>query len=272
MGQHTTSQTFDMSVQANWQALMGFIRTSLLADGCTLTADTGQTDPSGAALPAQNTYAVYEVWKMPNSTALPDIYFKLGYGRNTSNGPSLHCDVGTSTDGAGTVTGDVVNANFPGGATTNGAGPLATFVSAADGYVMICFNPVGEHGFVVIERSVDGTAVPTGDFYTRYIYQNGNGPQQESKNIGGGTQPPSQGSMVTAAPNVWQIGTDVLIALMHPIVRAGLAHQSPNIARWGNVGFTAGAASTVPVYGTNKTYIATTASAGSGHFNLLRYE
>lgn len=271
MGQHTTTQDFDLSILANYVAMMGFIRTSLLADGCTIVADSGDTDPTGlGAVPAQNDYSNYEMWMMPSAAGLTDIFFKLGYGRNTANGPSLKVDVGTGSDGAGTVTGDVVNANFPGGATAAGAGSPA-YVSADVGWVMICFNPAGEHGYVVIDRAVDGTGAPADGYYTRYIYQNGNGPQQESKNIGGGTQPPSQGSMVGAFPNVWLIGTDILIALMHPVVRGGLAQPSPNVARWSS-GFTNGTQSTIPVYGSNKTYIATAASAGSGHLNLLRYE
>src|SRR5574337_1917026 len=101
MGQHALVNDANCSILANYVAIMGFIRTSLQTDGWSIVADSGATDPTGlGAVPAQNTYTNYEMWKSPTTAGLTDIYVKIGYGRNTSNGPSLHCDVGTGSDGA----------------------------------------------------------------------------------------------------------------------------------------------------------------------------
>lgn len=271
MGQHASTDDYDLSVLANYQSLYGNVRTGLLADGCTIVTDSGDTDPTGVVgVPAQTTYTNYEIWKMPGGVGLTDLYVKLGYGRNTNNGPSVQVTIGTGSDGAGTLTGDTMTARV-GGAEQSGAAQH-TYVSVDAGYLTILFAAVGEHGQILIERSIDGTGTVTNNYYTRIVYQNGNSEFQDSIMIGGGTQPPGQGRVIAATPTNWTIAGDKFVAFMHPIVRGGLANVSPNCAVFNSGDFVADTITAIDVYGSTKHYIPCSPNAGSGLFLMFRYD
>lgn len=82
--------------------------TKLAAAGLVQTADTGQINWATVTLPTAGNDGGYEIWKLNDSLfATAPVYFKIVYGTNSggANIPRLRFQVGTATDGAGTLSG-----------------------------------------------------------------------------------------------------------------------------------------------------------------------
>lgn len=140
--------------------------------------DTGQINWSTVTVPAANTYAGFEMFKTADtlSSSFP-IFMKIEYGTNQSPtpGPALRWTFSTSTNGAGTCTGNIIGSfvDFQSGdATFNGGGatPNATgFASGNNGYFSFLPYEAGigaQWGFpLVVERSCD----QNGNYTNAYI-------------------------------------------------------------------------------------------------------
>jgi hypothetical protein len=105
-----TSQQFlvcDSSTLANFKAWAQAISAFFATATWTQSADTGQVNwGTIASVPGTNAY-VYEIWQ-PND-GLTNFYVKIEYGNvSGTNCPSLRISMGTSTNGAGTLTGFVL--------------------------------------------------------------------------------------------------------------------------------------------------------------------
>jgi hypothetical protein len=282
MGQHAYSGSFDMSSQANYQALMGFIDAAIQADGWTLTADTGQTDPAGAALPAQNAATIFRLYQSPG--ALTPVYVKLSFQRNASNFPQIGVQVGTSTNGTGTLGGITTTAKT---LPCNSTGTKQAYVSGNLGWLNISLQPDGGGGAAqfFLDRSVDSTETYTSDYITQVTVGNGVSPRQETKVLAGGTQSGEMSRIVGPNPQLvagdqtsWIIGTFLSIPLMLPVVPGGAAQHSPNVGIWSIAAadFTPNTLTIVQVYGTPHTYLVTNITGNAvGGFTIsgmFRYE
>ena len=279
MGQHAFSGSFDMSVQANYQALMGFISASLVADGWTLTADTGQTDPSGAALPATNTDTVHQLFVSPG--ALTPVYLRLSYQRDAGNHPQLAIQLGTGTNGTGTITGILATALTINTNSIPAAGHA--YVSASDGWATIALDVNnGASGLVyLVDRSVDTTGVYTSDYVTQVAFAaTGATGHQQTLMLAGGTQPPANVGCVGPFPRnsaSWIIGTNLIVPFMLPLTSTGVARHSPNVAFWSNsaADFAAETITQVTIYGSAKSYLVCVSPYISGNTvfrGMVRYE
>lgn len=278
MGQHAYSATIDVSNQASWQALSGFIDQAIQADGWTLTTDTGQTDPSTAALPVANNSGVFRLYKSPGT--LTPVYVKISYERDAANHPQLGIQVGTGTNGAGALTG--VTTTHKTLDTNIGAAAAQCYVSGDTGWLTILLirTDLGAALNYLLDRSVDANENYTSDYITQIGYSDAVAVTQESKMLAGGTQPFSNNRIVCPAPDnagSWIIDTFLSIPLMLPVVRGGLAQHSPNccVHSGSAADFTANTQTVVNVYGTNHTYIVSPTSAnqsGSATKAMFRYQ
>jgi hypothetical protein len=102
-----TSQQFlvcDASTLANFKQWASAISGWFATAGWTQSTDTGQVNWSTiSTVPGSNTY-VYEIWE-PND-GLTNFFVKVEYGNvNTANAPAMRLSLGSSTNGAGTLTG-----------------------------------------------------------------------------------------------------------------------------------------------------------------------
>lgn len=106
MAFQTSALVRDNSTLANFKSWASTISAFFTTAGWTQSTDTGQVNWSTiAAVPAVNTY-VYEIWKPGD--ALTGFFLKIEYGTNsasTNTGPSIRVSIGTSTNGAGTLSG-----------------------------------------------------------------------------------------------------------------------------------------------------------------------
>jgi hypothetical protein len=110
----------DMSVNANFQALMGAINSNLVSFGWVYTSQSGDVDPSSASAPASGSYAGFRCYK--SNDGLTDYYLRIDFGRRSggSVAPMLKIQVGTTVNGSGTL-----------GGQTSTARQISTFQSGA---------------------------------------------------------------------------------------------------------------------------------------------
>lgn len=227
MGQHVFNGTFNLLVQADFNALMGFVSASIQADGWTKTADTGQTNPATSALPAGDAATVFELFKCDDG--LTPFYLKLSYQRAAGNScPQFGVQYGTGTNGTGGLTGQTsaAKAALPDGNITN---PKSIFVSGGPGRLFICTSPEQGNGtgiFIYVERSHDGVGANTSDYFTTATCASGVALVSQAVHFAG-VQPPEQLGVRAAVPSpnggtgTWQIDTGVQIAFPIPIIRGG---------------------------------------------------
>ena len=102
--QFLNCDTTTLAYFKNWASA---ISGRFTAFGWTKTSDTGQVDWAAiASVPASGTW-VYEIWH-PNDalqTGSTQYFLKIEYGQNSTYGPALRLSLGTSTTGAGILSG-----------------------------------------------------------------------------------------------------------------------------------------------------------------------
>jgi hypothetical protein len=167
----TWTSTPQHSSDANFRAWGSDVRTRLAAAGLVQTADTGQIDWTTAVRGSNNTDAGYEIWRFNDSLqgTFP-IFFKLFYGTGAAaDRPRLRLQVGTGSNGSGTLTGRTSAA-----VTTTGSSgafqntPTQNYATHSEGMAALAFgqfNATSNMAFFVIQRSVDSDGDPTGDYY-----------------------------------------------------------------------------------------------------------
>lgn len=152
--------------------------TALQACGLVKTSDTGQINWVTVTKPvATNTKAGYEIYRFSDTLqATKPVFIRIDYGSGavaSGNAPGTWITVGTSTDGAGTITG--LNTGTLQG-YSNGNAPTNTamayyFTHTSNGYALFQFGngPSGvpgiqNAGFFVVARTVNKTTgAATGD-------------------------------------------------------------------------------------------------------------
>lgn len=280
MATFSGSYNFDMSVLANYTALMGDIFDQIVAMGLVQTADTGQTDPGGVgSLPAQNNYGNFAVFR--TNDGLANLYFRIGFGRDGSNHPAMTFQLGTGTDGAGTLTGNTTSSKTGNaGVTTSGR---SVYISGDTNRLTICLNPVAtsrDQAFHLgFARSHDGTGADTAAEATLiWIYSGTNGGQHTIALSG--TSGVEQTYLRAACPrpasgSTWDVGLGDGVAMVVPMGSSYGANPSlaAGLYRLGDL--TPDTTTVISVYGSNHTYLV----AGSDTVNddgngrpLFRYE
>ena len=171
--QHTTDTEFN-------QWVVAFVA-GLTAIGLVQTADTGQTSFGSPeiARPGMGAKAGFQVWRFDDAIhAAGDpiiMRFDFGTSSDATTRPGIDFDVGTTTDGAGTITGslaDTMELETGMAPSSQGTGPI--FMVHAEGFFGVYFskggpNP-GSHpdvawltGFVC--RSCDAAGVPNNEAF-----------------------------------------------------------------------------------------------------------
>lgn len=173
----STNTTIANDVSANFQAWVNEIYNALVTNcGLTQTADTGQMAvPCTTALTGANTASGYYVFRFNDTLqATSPVFIKLecGQGSVTTGvgSPLILITVGSSTNGAGTITGLISarsactasNTGITGGGTTNCISRYC--YNATQGYLGVQFKLISSPnswGGFHIYRSVDNTGAPT---------------------------------------------------------------------------------------------------------------
>jgi hypothetical protein len=169
-----TSQQFlvcDSSTLANFkqwaQAISAFFATATW----TQSTDTGQVNWSTIASVPGSAAFVYEVWQ-PND-GLTTFYVKMEYGNvSGTNCPSLRISIGTSTNGAGTLTGFVigpVNVNVDTFTAPSTTTQFECDFSGAAGRIGVMMWRNGANScqqLFAIERSVNSSGAYTSSYVT----------------------------------------------------------------------------------------------------------
>jgi hypothetical protein len=187
--QHTTS--------AQFQAWGSELSSRLQSVGLSKTSDTGQINWGTVAIPAANTVAGYEVYAFNDTLqSTAPIYIKILYGSATSATiPALWAIVGTATDGAGNMIGNVQTAQLSWiyshaiGSSTYYY-PSYICYNASAGFLGIAWKlglsgapaPTVPGGFLAICRTVNTSGQTTGDGAAVYVVGAGN--NWATQNIG----------------------------------------------------------------------------------------
>lgn len=165
----TWSTPCDHTTTAGYRAWGSEFNTKLALVGMVQTADTGQINWTTTTLPIANTINGYEIWRLSSS----NLYFKLSYGTgNATNAPVIQMQVGTGSNGSGTLTG-TLSTNVDGRTvgSTNLSSSVTNFQSylcATADYLYIGWKfggytsaPSGASVFLLAARTVDSTGAAT---------------------------------------------------------------------------------------------------------------
>lgn len=169
-----TTKVWDAQYQQNSDAefrLWGdAIHDALVDIGLTQTSDTGQINWTTVTAPvAATTSQGYEIWRFNDSMqSTTPIYIKFEFGSGSTNAtrPNVWTTIGTSTDGAGNITGTTWAARSALNTTTNGSSTSSRNYACYNtdtGTFFMCFgagNGSAFSGSVLISRAVDEDGVP----------------------------------------------------------------------------------------------------------------
>jgi len=176
----------DNTTDANfrsWGGSVAGISYYLAQMGFVQTADTGQINWTTVVKPPQNTFAGYEIWRCANSTNQTNcpIFFRIDFGaqNNVASTPRIKIQIGSGSDGAGALTGNLITAVDMTwtGSTNKGSGQDTTYPCffSGDGsnYLGILMWVQNITGllpqFFGFERSLDATGAYTAKYNTTVI-------------------------------------------------------------------------------------------------------
>lgn len=165
----TTVAVRDNSTLANFKQWAQIISNFMTTAGWTQSADTGQVNWSTIASVPTNTNYVYEIWE-PNDS-LTNFFLKIEYGTNNGTGiPSVRLSIGTSTNGAGSLSGLIAGpffAPFVSGAAavTSTSIQWNCYLSGAAGRLAVCMwnneTAAGGPMFFCVARSKNSSGAST---------------------------------------------------------------------------------------------------------------
>ena len=178
-----TTTVIDQSSDAGFRAWIAEFISMLTTAGLVQTSDTGQINTTTVTRPATNTSAGYAIFQMNDSqqSAAPIlIRFNFGSGSAITT-PLITCQVGTATNGAGTLSGGdsattYTICNVPPGNTTTACN---SYACAVDGCFWISWknNGSGTTGglpmaMFFLARYTDSTGAPTSGGYSTLFSSN----------------------------------------------------------------------------------------------------
>jgi hypothetical protein len=135
----STAQVCDNSTLAHFKAWAQTISNFMATAGWTQSTDTGQVNWGTIAAVPTNSY-VYEIWQPGDG--LTTFYFKIEYGYSSTI-PQMRISIGTSTNGAGTLSGFIAGpfycpgTSLGGGASNQGATTYNCYLSGNSGRIGI---------------------------------------------------------------------------------------------------------------------------------------
>lgn len=161
-----------LSDDATFRTWGSGVAAQIAAMGLVQTSDTGQINWVTVTRPAINTSAGYEMWRFNDALqATKPVFVRLDYGiAAVADRPRIIARVGTATDGAGTLTGQVGGAVtvLPTGSKT--AGAVLSSLCAGSTSRLNLFTHVDPAGsatvfgmMIFVERTKTGAGVNTGD-------------------------------------------------------------------------------------------------------------
>lgn len=159
-----------LGTDADFRTWGSAITAQILAMGLVKHTDTGQINWGTVTRPAINVYAGYEIWRFADALqATKPVFIKVEYGIGAvADRPALAITVGTATNGAGTLTGQVSTRKTQLAAASKTAGVvLPSFCSGDTDRLTLCTNldnATATFGiFINIERPKDSSGVSVGD-------------------------------------------------------------------------------------------------------------
>lgn len=159
---------FDNSSDANYRSWGSAISAALDSMGVSKTSDTGQVNWTTVTSPASGSFN-YEIRKFTDAlqTGSTQIFFKFEYGSSSGSpkGPRLRISVGTSTDGAGNLTGMTMGNFEPGSTSGVGQGSVTyecNFSGDTDRFCIMLWRNLNAQGAPIIlcterTKNTDGT-------------------------------------------------------------------------------------------------------------------
>ena len=166
----TNSPALTMASDAGFRAILVEYTTRMAAVGLVQTADTGQIDTATVTRAAANSDAGYQIWRFNDSLqATAPIFIKLFWGTAGANTrfPRLRVQIGTGSNGSGTLTNPSSVVIMSTASTSAFASTLPHYYCATDGF----FGMALAHGHttagmagaaVLISRTVDADGEPDG--------------------------------------------------------------------------------------------------------------
>lgn len=299
----TLNLVCDSSTLANFKSWAQSISAWFATAGWLQSSDTGQVNWSTlASVPGSNAY-VYEIWE-PND-GLTNFFLKIEYGNcNSANSPSMRLTIGTATNGAGALTGDLIGPyrtmtnSSP--ATPGGVLLFPCYFSGAAGRMSIVMWRNATNGYpqvIAIERSLNAAGTYTNTHVTlmpvglinddpgsvpynqqTLVFGVGAAPAQSTANssLVGGLAVRSffPGSTSASSDFDGAVPFDTTAPCIgffdYPLTSLG----------WGNQdNYTEGQVFTTTLYGSSRTYVATKTApfqkcgpAGSAGYLCVRYD
>lgn len=259
MATFTNTYNFDVSNTANFQALMGAIDAQILATcGWSLTADTGQTDPASASAPAANSNAGYRIYK--TNDGLTDYYLKINYGRGGSNNARFVVDIGSGTNGSGTVTGQTgTQLTLTCGL---GSGTQRLYLAGDTGRLMFALavntGTTSDVAALIVGRTCDATGAFDSTGIEIWAAAGSNSPKAQYVPFSG-----TVGTQETAWPCAFSTrapltnGSATFVGIPVLFAEGGVTHPSRHVAVWdGNAAsFTNNTSTSFTLYGATRTYL-----------------
>lgn len=182
MTTRTTVTVIDQSTDAAFQTWVAEYISMLTSVGLVQTSDTGQINTATVTRAAVNTSAGYAIFRMNDSMqGSAPIFFRFEFGSGSAiTTPRLLMNVGTATNGAGTLSGGDSATQYtlsnvpPSSAVTT----RTSYACAVDGCVWLSWKLNGSGssgilpmGFFMLARYTDSTGAPTAGGYT-VVYSN----------------------------------------------------------------------------------------------------
>lgn len=169
MATATTSLILANDTDAHFRAWPQWIHDRLAAAGWVQTADTGQINLTTVVKPAGvSTSQGNEIWRMDDALQPGHpVFMKIEYGSyiTSANNPAIWLTVGTGSNGAGTITGQVGARTHIGCITPSITVPYNVFFSGDTNYFVFALpSDVGvsvqtSHFYFGVERTTDSAGV-----------------------------------------------------------------------------------------------------------------
>src|ERR1035437_5775905 len=155
MANQNTPLVRDNSTLVNFKSWASAISAFFTTAGWTQSSDTGQVNWSTiASVPGSGAY-VYEIWKPADGLTM--FYLKVEYGTGAASSattPQMRLSIGTTTSGAGVLTGLVTTLNVPvGPAVTSTSTPFQCYFSGDTGRIGVMMWRDDQPIFFGVQRS-----------------------------------------------------------------------------------------------------------------------
>lgn len=253
------------STDADFQAFCTAIDTNILGFGWTASSDTGQINPATVTHPSANTDAGFRMYQ--TGDALATWYLKIIFGNDSGNRPRITVNIGTGTDGSGTLSGNTGTSTVLRGNVPN---PTQLAMSGDNNRVMICYGTLtagSDAGYAVsIGRTVDTAGAVNDDGMEIFMRGFDFIAQQFVPKVGNGAVPVQESGWrpVFTKASTGVIGTHIRYG--HPCTWGETLNNNPTLCVmvWAKNDFLPGAATTkdLTLYAVTHTFLLDNDEAG----------